>query len=332
MRQIAAVVLCALMAASCQSTTPTQPSTTTPPTTSGTPSTVATAYLNNLIELMRTNSINRLTIDWQAFRNEVFSAAGAAQTIAGLQPAIRVAITLLRDGHSSYRPVDGATIFVAQRSCAASPLVTLATPSNIATVRVTSFGGQGEAATAFARQIQDAIAAADRDDLIGWIVDLRSNGGGNMWPMIAGVGPLLGDGPLGYFIDPLGLETPWEYRDGTSLSGSVPAVTVTPPYRLRRPQPRVAVLSNIGIASSGEATLIAFRLRPNTRSFGEATCGLSTANASFMLSDGATLTLTRSVMADRAKNRFGDRIAPDEVIPDQAQAIQRAIAWLQTGT
>ena len=103
---------------------------------------VATAYLNNLIELMRNNSINRLTIDWQAFRTEVFTAAGAAQTIAELQPAIRVAITLLRDGHSSYRSATGTTIFVAQRSCAASPLVTLTTPSNIATVRVTSFGGQ----------------------------------------------------------------------------------------------------------------------------------------------------------------------------------------------
>lgn len=332
MKRIAAAVLCAVLAASCQGTTPTQPTAPTPPPASGTPSAVVTAYLNNLIELMRNNSINRLTIDWQAFRNEVFSTAGAAQTIAELQPAIRVAITQLRDGHSSYRSASGATIFVPLRSCAAAPPVTLTTPSNIGSVRVTSFGGSGEAATAFARQIQDAIAAADRDDLIGWIVDLRSNGGGNMWPMLAGVGPLLGDGPLGYFINPLGAETPWEYRDGSSFSGGFAVTTVTPPYRLRRPQPRVAVLSNIGIASSGEATLIAFRLRPNTRSFGEATCGLSTANATYPLSDGATLTLTTSVMADRARNRFGDRVPPDEAFSDQAQAIQRAITWLQTGS
>jgi C-terminal processing protease CtpA/Prc len=314
------------MAASCQAATPTQP------TASGTPSAVATAYLDNLIELMRTNSINRLTIDWPAFRNEVFREAGASQTIAELNRAIRLAITMLRDGHSSYRSATGTTIFVARRSCAAAPPVPLTTPSNIATVRVTSFGGAGAAATAFANQIQEAIAAADRDDLIGWIVDLRSNGGGNMWPMIAGVGPLLGDGPLGYFIDPLGGETLWEYRDGSALSAGLAVTTVSPPYRLRRPQPRVAVLSNLGIASSGEATLIAFRLRPDTRSFGEPTCGLSTANRTYPLSDGATLTLTTSVMADRAKNPFGDRITPDEVLTDQAQAIQRAIAWLQTGS
>ena len=92
------------------------------------------------------------------------------------------------------------------------------------------------------------------------------------------------------------------------------------------------MLSDNGIASSGEATLIAFRRRPNTRSFGEATCGLSTANATYPLSDGGTLTLTTSVMADRIKTPFGDSIPPDEILTNQADAVQRAIAWLQTGT
>jgi C-terminal processing protease CtpA/Prc len=167
--------------------------------------------------------------------------------------------------------------------------------------------------------------------LIGWIVDLRSNGGGNMWPMVAGLGPILGEGPLGYFIGPTGVETLWEYRNGASTSGGFVVSTVSPPYVLRRQQPRVAVLSDVGIASSGEATLIAFRLRPNPRSFGQPTCGLSTANSTSTLSGGATFTITTSVMADRAKNRFGDSIAPDEVISDPSQAIQRAIEWLQTG-
>jgi len=107
---------------------------------------------------------------------------------------------------------------------------------------------------------------------------------------------------------------------------------VTAPYRVRREQPRLAVLSDNGIASSGEATLIAFRRRPNTRSFGEATCGLSTSNATYTLSDGGILTLTTAVMADRLKTPFGDSIPPDEVFTDQGQAVQRAIAWLQTGT
>lgn len=328
--RLAAVVF-AVLAVSCGggTSTPTQPTT----TTNQTAQTQAAVrdYLTRIFDLMRANSINRQTIDWEAFRAEVFGIAANAQSIAELNPAIRQAITLLRDGHTSYRSAAGTTIFVGLRSCVPEPVVAVSAPPNIGVIRITSFSGTTEAGNAFARQLQDTIAAGDQAGVIGWIVDLRSNGGGNMWPMLAGAGPILGDGALGYFITPVGNETMWEYRNGTSYSGSFPANTVSPPYVLRGAQPRVAVLSNIGVGSSGEATLIAFRLRPNTRSFGEASCGLSTSNQTFTLSDGATLNLTSAVMADRAKNRYGDRVVPDEVIPNQSDAIQRAIAWLQTG-
>jgi carboxyl-terminal processing protease len=326
MRRRALALTLSLFVTACQATTPPAPTTPT-----GSPSAIASNYLNAIIGIARDNSINRLTIDWTAYRNAVFAEAGTAQTIAELTPAIRVAITLLRDGHSSYRPAVGSTIFVALRSCSAPSPQPLSLPSNIASVAVGAFAGGTEQANAYARQIQDAIAAVDRADLAGWIVDLRSNGGGNMWPMIAGLGPILGEGPLGYFIGPSGVETLWEYRGGSSTSAGFAVSTVSPPYTLRRPQPRVAVLSDNRIASSGEATLIAFRERPNTRSFGQPTCGLSTANAVYPLSDGGALTLTTAVMADRNKTRFGDSIAPDEVIPDPAHTIQRAIEWITTG-
>jgi C-terminal processing protease CtpA/Prc len=312
----------------CQGKTPSTP---TAPTATATPSAAVTTYLNSIIDLARNNSINRLTIDWTAYRSAVLAEAGGAQTIAELMPAIRVAITLLRDGHSSYRSALGTTIFVSLRSCSAPAPVTLSLPASIATIAVGAFSGTTEQANAYARQIQDTIASRDRDDLVGWIVDLRSNGGGNMWPMIAGLGPILGEGPLGYFISPVGTETIWEYRNGSSFSGTFAVSTVSPPYTLKRQAPRVAVLSDNRIASSGEATLIAFIRRPDTRSFGQPTCGLSTANATYPLSDGATLTLTTSLMADRAKTPFGDSIPPDELIDDPNRTIQRAVEWIQTG-
>ena len=67
------------------------------------------------------------------------------------------------------------------------------------------------------------------------------------------------------------------------------------------------MLTDGGIASSGEATVIAFRGRPNSRSFGMPTCGLSTAIENYAMSDGACLNLTMSVMADRARTSYGDR-------------------------
>ena len=281
---------------------------------------------------MQANSINRLTIDWNMFRTSVIAQAAGAQTIPDTYAAIRVSLTLLGDGHSSFRTPTGTVIFVPNRSCSASGSSTPTLPSTVGYVKVGTFGGSGAEATGFANDVQSAIASADRDDLIGWIVDLRGNGGGNMWPMVAGVGPVLGEDVVGYFVDPTGVESVWEYRNGASwLSGFVQQ-RVDAPYRLRRDRPRVAVLTDNGIASSREATVIAFRRRPDTRSFGTPTCGLSTANRTFTLNDGASLNLTISVMADRTRTRYGDSIPPDEIVTDPGQAVQRALAWLQSGS
>jgi C-terminal processing protease CtpA/Prc len=91
------------------------------------------------------------------------------------------------------------------------------------------------------------------------------------------------------------------------------------------------VLFDLGTASSGEAVVIAFRGRPDARSFGTATCGKSTANELYTMSDGASLFLTVATMADRTKFLYGGQIAPDEEVTLPREAEQRAVAWLQTG-
>src|SRR5262245_14914382 len=167
-------------------------------------------YLNGLLDLIQSNSIKRLTIDWAAFRRRVEQDAAGARTIPDLYPAIRTALTLLEDGHSSYQPPGGGTrIYVPNRTCSSPDVAQPNLPQTIGYVRVSAFSGSGDEAFAFAQSIQSSIATADRDELIGWIVDLRANSGGNMWPMVAGVGPILGEGSLGYFIDPIGNEQLW---------------------------------------------------------------------------------------------------------------------------
>lgn len=289
------------------------------------------AHLDGMLDIMQANSINRLTIDWPALRATVNAQAAPATSIDQLSPAITTALRLLGDGHSSYRSATGAMLFVPTRSCQPTSIGSVDVPANVGYVRVRSFSGTAPAATAYADELQRGIESADRDGLTGWIVDVRGNGGGNMWPMVAGVGPVLGEGVAGYFIDPAGVESVWEYRDGASRLGGSVAQAVTAPYRLRRERPRVAVLIDNGIASSGEATVIAFKQRPDTRFFGVRTCGLSTANRGFPLTEGATLNLTVSVMADRTKARYGDVVTPDEVISSAEETLQRAAAWVATG-
>ena len=91
---------------------------------------------------------------------------------------------------------------------------------------------------------------------------------------------------------------------------------------------RVAVLTDVSVASSGEALAIAFRGRPDTRSFGSATCGLSTAVDEIPLRTGGRLGIVTSVMADRTKQEYGGPIVPDELMTNPADVVPRAVAWL----
>ncbi len=52
--------------------------------------------------------------------------------------------------------------------------------------------------------------------------------------------------------------------------------------------------------------------------FGSSPRGLSTANRSFPLSDGATLVLTVSTMADPTRTVYGGRLLPDERVVGEA--------------
>ena len=175
-----------------------------------------------------------------------------------------------------------------------------------------------------------AIRQRDRAGLVGWIVDMRNSRGGNMWPFLAAIGPLVGEGTLGFFIDPHKPPTPWGYAAGRAwlATEAEAAAAIETPHKLATPNPRVALLTDIGVASSGEAIAIAFRARPNTRSFGTATCGLSTAVAQFPLKQGGRIAVVTSVMADRTKKPYGKTVDPDEVVDNPAQVVPRALAWL----
>jgi hypothetical protein len=73
---------------------------------------------------------------------------------------------------------------------------------------------------------QDAVRRLDVAAPCGWVVDLRTNGGGDMWPMLTVLALLLGDGPLGP-------ELRWAIHGGDALLGS--EVMDTNPLPLTHP-------------------------------------------------------------------------------------------------
>ncbi|HET9425928.1 MAG TPA: S41 family peptidase [Gemmatimonadaceae bacterium] len=282
---------------------------------------------------MERNSLHRLTIDWPAVRAQVNSLAGSAQTIEHAEAAILHALGTLRDGHSSYTYSTGRKISASTVVCSAPATVEPEPIADIGYVRVRSYSGSSSGAGVnFATSLHEAIRAEDAPALAGWIVDLRGNLGGNMWPMLVGIGPILGSGVVGHFVRPGGLATPWAYSNGTALLGNVPVAAVPSPYVALTGTAPVAVLIDNRVASSGEAIAIAFKQRPNTRFFGAATCGLATANAGFRMTNGAALNLTVASIADRTGATYDGQVHPDEIVVDPAMAAARAVSWLRSGS
>lgn len=296
------------------------------------------AYLTKALDIIHRKAYYADRVDWERITVEARQRAADARSPGDTHLAIRYALQQLGDNHSflwepEQSEADRENIYSGDFRLQ-SELI-----AGLGYVRVPGFVGSNPTrATAFADELQARIAALATASPCGWIVDLRQNTGGNMWPMLAGLGPLLGEARLGYFVDRNRKKLAWSYSSGASVFNEQPATRVSgKSYLVAAGKATVAVLQGSRTASSGEALVVAFRSRQNTRSFGHATAGLSSANESIVLDDGAVLFLTVAVLADRSGKVYGAKIDPDYVteggranapLPDDPD-VEAASAWLR---
>jgi C-terminal processing protease CtpA/Prc len=152
--------------------------------------------------------------------------------------------------------------------------------------------------------------------------------------MLAGIGPILGEGPAGGF-QRLQQNAFWSYEDGVASLGGESQFQVDEPIcQLKDEHPPVALIIGPNTMSAGEAIVVAFTGRPNTRSFGEPTAGLTTGVTDFELSDGAVIALSTSLLLDRNGLLHDEPLQPDMFVRLGSEsgiqsAIQAAATWLK---
>ncbi|MEV0136130.1 hypothetical protein AB0H83_47800 [Dactylosporangium sp. NPDC050688] len=78
---------------------------------------------------------------------------------------------------------------------------------------------------------------------------------------------------------------------------------------------------------SGEALAVALRGRPHVRAFGAATAGMTSANETHVLRDGARMHVTVAWFADHRRTVYRGPLPPDE--PGGADPLAAAVAWLR---
>jgi hypothetical protein len=305
------------------------------PVAGSAPSAAAVRYLDAALDLAQRHSLNRTAVDWAQLRRATLEQARGAVVAADTYPALRYALRELGDRHSYLlAPGPAAALLAAPVSNARTGRAAVEPDAQVLAERfaylaVPGFaGGTPAAQVGFAEVLQADIASLDASSTCGWILDLRRNTGGNLWPMFAGLGPLLGDGELAASVYPDGSRRGIWYEQGRAGFGDYVQLRVATPHALRDPGAPLAVLLGGRTASSAEVLVAALRGRARTRSFGAPTAGLSAGNRTFELADRAQLVLTVAATSDRAGRIDLGPIDPDEPVGEPVLAA--ALAWLQT--
>lgn len=311
------------------------------------PSPEAARYVAFALDLIERHSLYRGRLDGPAFRCAVLEQARGAVTAADAHFAVRYALGRLGDTHGWLRTADRAEALErAPVSNARSGRPRIEPkgrllPGGAAYLLVPGFAGGSHAHQVdFAETLQALIRSLDEAGACGWIVDLRRNSGGNLWPMLLGLGPLLGDGDKVVATYPDGRREAAWYRDGTVGLGEFARLRVRGEPTVVSSTPRIALLIGPQTASAGEVVALAFRGTGTTRRFGADTAGATTGTRTFVLLDGAELVLAVVTIGDREGRSETGPLRPDEPVGPgvrgaplgEQPAVRAALDWLAAGS
>jgi hypothetical protein len=300
--------------------------------------------INELLSIMQSRYYDRANTNWQSVRRLLTQAVEEADGNSQPYQLINHCLRQMGARHSFLMAPAQQEAYAAMPDANPQSLQSLQglrgfiTATGIAYLHVPGFHSSNETlGTRFADSLQEIIGRLDRQGGRQWIIDLRDNDGGNCWPMIAGVGPLLQQDSLGFFVDG-DKRIPIRYQQGTACQGKMPRCQLSRPgITLQNRQPAIALLIGPGTASAGEILALCFKGMDKVHFIGSPTAGLTTANGTYELSDHSLLVLSVCVAADRTGRICYGRITPDEEIitethtrPDDDPAMQAAIRWLES--
>ena len=262
------------------------------------------------------NALNAGNVDWPKERATRLTPDLKELPAAEGYKQIRAILDALADRHSFLQQPREASEYLS--TAVPTKAIEARQLPDIGYVLVPGLRGTNAAAgEAFAMQLCEQVKRLAPSSSKGWILDLRQNTGGNMWPMMSGLYPLLGSSGIGAFRDRDGARRPWRLRARKGCDFNLT-------------NSRVAVLVGPRTGSSGEAVAIAFRARAETKFFGRTTAGRATSNRSYPLPDGGALRLTTSTLLDRSGEEYPQGITPEVLLANGQDAVEAAAEWLRS--
>lgn len=299
------------------------------------------AWLMQTLGLIRDEAYYAGRIDWPEEMRTAEAFAATRPGYAAMGAHVSAVLAKLDDQHSFLLHPSRVGDVLAPASSGPDP-IGRRLPDGVGYVWLPGFSGgarrdggryvpdETAAVTRYAAIVRDVLADPTR---CGWVLDLRDNTGGNVYPMLTAVAPLLGAGTL------VGFQHRDRHVEGVTVDRGGQAVEATGDVRLGAAPPQpwtldapVAVLINSRVASAAEIVVIAFTGRDDTRTFGSDTAGVPTENHAIELSDGSVLVVTAALGVDRNAHIFDGPIPPDEPIEQTADRTAGDVTLLTATT
>jgi C-terminal processing protease CtpA/Prc len=309
-------------------------------------------FIDNALNIMQRHSMFTRNLDWPATRKSSYALAANAKNYADARPALQYAFNLLRDKHGwlvindvDYRnehfKFDDSRINANMKMAAAKgPAIYTATEAGkYAYISIPFFGGQTtKAMNDFAQRIQDSLCKVISPATRGFIIDLRLNAGGNMFPMFTGIGNIVGNGVLFETKDASGNPTGQTIISNYSMTIADTIVVSLKKNCGNFSSYPVAVIIGPVTGSAGENLAVGIRGRNKTRLFGETTAGFTSGNQGFLLPGiNNGLVIGVDFLHDKNGKEYRENVQPDEFITGgddffnhaNDKKIKAALKWLK---
>ena len=252
------------------------------------------SYVKKAVKIMDRSGLYATGDEWEKAKKEALSANPVSMEKA--HDVVKKALKVAGGKHSFLKESD--IVVKEDTSKWEMPEVKIIDSLKIAVVKLPQFSGNHDEGLKYANTVIEAIP----EDIEGVIIDLRGNGGGDMYPMISSVHRFIPDGNILRFRS----------RKRTMWITLEYVLNVTGIKKLTPIGCPVAILTDEGTGSSAEALLICFRGVENTRVFGSPTAGYASSNRPYKMADGSMLVLTEGCDVARTGEEFcDDPIEPD---------------------
>lgn len=281
------------------------------------------SFVDQSIKLIRSNAVD--TSNVKLIESKLYDKAKDLNIVSDLAPLYTEVFELLNDHHGGLKykgktygwnkPAGSANAYLKGKLKSEKEVVSQLIDKKTAYIRIPGNDDFSfKKVDSIANDITTHINKVNSAKIKGWIIDLRVNTGGNMYPILLGLKAFISSDNIvfGGFRNSKGESSgKWEIKDGKML---IDCIELDSKTQLKIPLKKdipIVILTSCYTASAGEMTAISLIGRKNTYIVGESTADYTTTVQGFRINNDAGINLSTDYVVDRNSKIYKSSIQPD---------------------